>query len=1161
MDLHRIITAFRQTQEYQEIKEALSPGKAQLLTGLPLLPQAAWLAALFEEKKQPVLLLTAKENEALLFHENLRAFLGEKAGYFPSLELLPFNNYAQNIEVVAGRIRLLSRLLQGEKMVVTAWCGTVSRRLVPPLVFAAGQMSLRVGESYNLNDLTARLIEIGYSREKLVEAPGQFGLRGDLLDIFPITGQRPLRLEFFDDQLERMRYFDLADQRSREDEEDILIAPARELLLDDEAWQKGRQRLSQELEKTGKGLEAIAKRHFRERFTPLLELLEQRVWDESFEKLLPLFYSETAGLLDYFPSKETVYALSEPEEAKAQLESLAKERHNRYYDLLEGGQLLPSFNDNFLNFDDLTSELLKRPLLFFSLLPGRGNIPIGEQWQFLARDLGNYCNNLPALSEDLAYFRRSGYRVIFSASSPLRLQRVEHILKELDYPGVELLEAGFSKGFESSQLKMALISEKDLLGQETKKKKRRFARGGEKIDNFLDLQVGDHVVHLTHGIGRYSGVRRIVVDGTSRDYLTLEYAGEDKLFLPHDQLDMIQKYIGNDSQSPKLYKLGGGEWQRAKNKVRGAVHDMADGLLQLYTAREAAQGYAFTPDSIFQQEFEDAFPYEETPDQLRAAREIKADMEKKKPMDRLLCGDVGYGKTEVALRAAFKAVMDGKQVAVLVPTTVLAQQHYHTFCRRFAGYPVQIGCLSRFGTPKEQKSLLAKLSRGSLDIVIGTHRLLSKDVVFHDLGLLVVDEEQRFGVGHKEKIKTLRQNIDVLTLSATPIPRTLHMALVGMRDMSVIATPPEDRHPVQTYVLEYHERLLADVISREIERGGQVYFVHNRVYNIYQVANLLTQLAPQARLAVAHGQMPERELEQVMLDFINGEFDVLLCTTIIESGLDIPNVNTLIVDEAENFGLSQLYQLRGRVGRTERQAFAYFTYKRDKMINETAKKRLVAIRDFTELGSGFKIAMRDMEIRGAGNILGREQHGHIAAVGFDLYCRLVQEELNKALGQEPLEEESTIQIELPLDAYLPDNYVEDTGLKFEVYKRIAAAGSLEEVDELRGELLDRYGKLPLPATNLLLLGRIKVLAKKARLAALSLKNERVQLRFAPNHKLTGEVLLVIGNKWGRKISFLDKKDFSIFIEASNMEMPGILDLLERFFHDLIALLSGCAAGE
>lgn len=1152
--MQRIVSAFRQTQEYQEIKQALSPGKGQLLTGLPLLPQAAWLAALFAEKRQPILLLTAKESEALLFYENLRAFLGEEAGYFPSLELLPFNNYAQNIEVVAGRIRLLSRLLQGEKIVVTAWCGTVSRRLVPPKIFAYSQMTLRIGDRYNLNDLTARLIEIGYSREKLVEAPGQFALRGDLLDIFPITEQRPLRLEFFDDQLERMRYFDLADQRSQEDREEALINPARELILDDEAWQKGRQNLARELNKTGQALDGMAKKHFEERFNPLLELLEQKIWDDSFEKLLPLFYAESACLLDYF--RGAVYALSEPDEAKAQLESLAKERHNRYYDLLEGGQLLPSFNDNFLSFADLITDLLKQPLLFFSLLPAGVNMPIGEQWQFLARDVGNYCNNLPALSEDLAYFRRSGYRVIFSASSPLRLQRVEHILKELDYPGVELLEAGFSKGFESSQLKMALISEKDLLGQETKKKKRRFARGGEKIDNFLDLQVGDYVVHLTHGIGRYSGVQRIEVDGTRRDYLTLEYAGEDKLYLPHDQLDMIQKYVGNDSQSPKLYKLGGGEWQRAKNKVRSAVHDMADGLLQLYAAREAAQGYAFTQDSIFQQEFEDAFPYEETPDQLRAAAEIKADMEKKRPMDRLLCGDVGYGKTEVALRAGFKAVMDGKQVAVLVPTTVLAQQHYHTFCQRFIGYPVQIGCLSRFSTPKEQKSLLSKLNSGSLDIVIGTHRLLSKDVVFHDLGLLVVDEEQRFGVGHKEKIKTLRQNIDVLTLSATPIPRTLHMALVGMRDMSVIATPPEDRHPVQTYVLEYHERLLADVITREIERGGQVYFVHNRVYNIYQVANLLIQLAPQARLAIAHGQMPERELEQVMLDFINGDFDVLLCTTIIESGLDIPNVNTLIVDESENFGLSQLYQLRGRVGRTERQAFAYFTYKRDKMINETAKKRLVAIRDFTELGSGFKIAMRDMEIRGAGNILGREQHGHIAAVGFDLYCRLVQEELNKALGQASPEEESTIQIELPLDAYLPDSYVEDTGLKFEIYKRIAAAGSLAEVDELRGEILDRYGKLPLPATNLLLLGRIKVLAKKARLTALSLKNDRLQLRFAPNHQLTGEILLALGNKWGRKISFFDKKDFSIFIEAANMEMTGILDLLERFFTDLLDLLVG-----
>ena len=1130
---------WREAEEYAAISSAVRAGRAASLTGLPPSAKAAFAAALYGEFSRPTLILTGQEDEARVIYENIRPFLGEQALYFPVMELLPFEVFARNIELNAERIAVLSALSRGAKPLVVTSVSAILRRLPPPALFAEEHISFKPKTVIQPTELAARLARIGYDKSRLTEIPGSFSLRGSIVDIFPITSLSPSRLEFFDDELESIRYFDPATQLSAEIRTDLLVTPARELPLTAEARARAAQALEKELAQTAQALLVPAKKQLQETFGPLREYLDQGLWQTGMESLLTFFYPEAGSLLDYLPEKDCLLLLSEPGQIEEQAILQQRERELSYYDMLEAGKLLPSFYHNFLDNSQLLEQFgVRRPLLLSQLENGSSNIKIQEARYILARDLPSYAHNPQQFTIDCRHFSAERHRVFISASSETRLKRVGEIIRDAGFPAVRILRAAFNRGYESETLKLALISEQELFAQEGKRKARRLYRGGGKIESFLDLQPGDHVVHFTQGIGRYIGVERLTVEDISRDYLLILYAGDDKLYVPVDQLDLIQKYIGNEGTAPKLYKLGGGEWQRVKARVRASVRDMARELLQLYAARAAAQGFAFSADSNWQHEFEDAFPYEETPDQLQAIEDIKDDMESVKVMDRLLCGDVGYGKTEIALRAAFKAVMDGKQVALLAPTTVLAQQHQRTITERFAGYPLRLGCLSRFATPAEQKKLVRALAAGEIDIMVGTHRLLSADVRYKDLGLLIVDEEQRFGVTHKEKIKALRGNVDVLTLSATPIPRTLHMALTGMRDMSVIATAPQDRRPVQTYVLEYQERLIREAILRELARGGQVFFVHNRVYNIYERAAALQQLLPEARIAIAHGQMREKELERVMMEFVEQGADILLCTTIIESGLDIPNVNTLIVDEADRFGLAQLYQLRGRVGRSERQAFAYFTYHRNKAVNEIAQKRLIAIRDFTELGAGFKIAMRDLELRGAGNILGPEQSGHIMAVGFDLYSKLLQEEMAIQAGQAPLREEAiSAQLELQLNAFIPNSYIEDSGLKVEVYKRVAACESLTEVDELTAELIDRYGALPPPLCNLLLLGKVKAQAKKFEIASIAQKPAHIELKLAENHPLTGQHLLRLLVGWEKRLAFADSKNFSIRLHTGDITQP------------------------
>ena len=1157
--LQELLRIWRESEEYTTLSSAARARQTASLSGLPPAAKAAFAAALYGELRRPTLILTALEDEARLIYENIRPFLGDKALYFPVMELLPFEVYARNIELNAERIAVLSALSRSEAPLVVAGVSAILRRLPPPATFAGEHIVIRPGAVIQPAELAAKLADMGYEKSKLTEIPGSFSLRGSIVDIFPLTALSPSRLEFFDDELESIRRFEAATQLSTEARAELIITPARELPLTKSARERAAAQLEAEMAKTARGLISQAKTQLQEIFNPLREYLKQGIWHMGMESLLTFFYPEAGSLLDYLPPKDCLLLLSEPGQIKNQAELEKHDLEVSYYDMLEAGKLLPSFYYNFLDYEQLLEQfLVRRPILLGQLEGGASGIEAREARHIQARDLPSYAHNPQQFTIDCRHFSAQRCRVFISASSETRLKRVGEIIRDAGFPAVRILRAAFNRGYESETLKLALITEQELFAQEGKRKARRLYSGGGKIENFLDLQPDDYVVHITQGIGRYIGVKRLTVEEISRDYLLILYADDDKLYLPVDQLDLIQKYIGNEGAAPRLYKLGGGEWQRVKARVRANVRDMARELLQLYATRAAAQGFAFSPDSNWQNEFEDAFPYEETPDQLQAIEDIKADMESQKVMDRLLCGDVGYGKTEIALRAAFKAVMDGKQVALLAPTTVLAQQHQRTITERFAAYPLKVGCLSRFATPAEQKKLVKALAGGEIDIMVGTHRLLSADVGYKDLGLLIVDEEQRFGVTHKEKIKAMRGNVDVLTLSATPIPRTLHMALTGMRDMSIIASPPQDRRPVQTYVLEYQDRLIREAILRELARGGQVYFVHNRVYNIYERALALQQLLPDARIAVAHGQMQEKELERVMVEFVEGATDILLCTTIIESGLDIPNVNTLIVDEAENFGLSQLYQLRGRVGRSERQAFAYFTYRRDKIVSETAQKRLIAIRDFTELGAGFKIALRDLELRGAGNILGPEQSGHIMAVGFDLYCKLLQEEMAIQAGQAPLREEAiSAQLELQLNAFIPNSYIEDSGLKVEVYKRMAACENLDEVDELAGELADRYGALPAPVGNLLLLSKVKSLSKQFDILSIIQKPAHIELKFAEGHPLTGQHLLHLLGAWEKRLSFADKKGFSIHLHTGDIAQPiSRVELLLKLLAELEETVSG-----
>lgn len=1043
------------------------------------------------------IIVTYDEQRAKSMAEDYRMY-DRNVMYYPAKDLMFFSADIHGNLILQERLHFIKRFLEGENITLITTIDGLSDRQLPLNEFKNNILEFSVGDVIDMEKIRKQLVKMGYQRTGQVDMTGQFAVRGSIIDIFPLTDEVPVRIDLWGDEVDSVKSFDVESQRSVENFESIKIYPASEYMIDEDDLERGIQKIKNECDNYEKKLRKQMKTEEAHRIRSIVDEFVEQLTEYGGQGAIDSFITymsdKTVSVIEYFNKEDTMIILDEPARIDEKCKATWKEFSENIIHRLEKGYVLPGQTDILISYKDILATIWKNNTVVMTTL--EQNIKeIGDEQNFHvdARNVSSYNNNFELLIKDLKDYKKKGYRVVILTASKTRAARLADDIRGYDIEafstddesrvlksGEILVTAGnVHKGFEYPFLKFAVITETDIFGKEKKRRKKKKTNySGEKIQNFTDLNIGDYVVHENHGLGIYRGIEKIEVDKIAKDYIKIEYAAGGNLYILATQLDMIQKYSGADARKPKLNKLGTQEWNKTKTRVRGAVKDMAAELVKLYAARQEKEGYVYGPDTVWQSEFEEMFPYDETDDQLTAIEDTKKDMESPRIMDRLICGDVGYGKTEVAIRAAFKAVQDGKQVAFLVPTTILAQQHYNTFASRMKDFAVNVDMMSRFRTAAQQKKTIEQLKNGMVDIVIGTHRILSKDVQFKDLGLLIIDEEQRFGVAHKEKIKQLKNNIDVLTLSATPIPRTLHMSLVGIRDMSVLEEPPVDRLPIQTYIMEYDDEMIREAINRELARNGQVYYVYNRVNNIDEVAAHISKLVPDANVAFAHGQMSERTLEKIMLEFIEGEIDVLVSTTIIETGLDISNVNTMIIHDADNMGLSQLYQLRGRVGRSNRTSYAFLMYRRNKVLREVAEKRLKAIREFTELGSGIKIAMKDLEIRGAGNVLGAEQHGHMEAVGYDLYCKMLNEAVQMYKGIKKHEEFETT-IDLNVDAFIPPAYIKNEFQKLNIYKRIAGIETEEECEDMQDELMDRYGDMPKAVLNLLAVALMKSEAHRA----------------------------------------------------------------------------------
>ncbi len=1122
-----------------------------------------------------LLVLCDTEKRAKELWEDLVNLLPEyETQYFPALEMIPYEVIAQSGELEQKRVEVLSKLLseRDRRFAIVTTMEGLHKKLLPADVFRQGLFSLEVGQQIDPNLLKAHLITFGYEYTEQVECPGQFSVRGGIFDIYSVNYKNPLRLEFFDDEVDSIRFFDTASQCSIEKVQQVCLVPGREFFLMPQNKETGIRAIQEQLKQQMKQLAKQKDREPLERLQgkigELLEKLQQDVYFTGVEQYQTFFYPENASLLDYM-GPHLFVVLDEVNRMQDAQEYQEKEQRQSFGELLMKGSALPGQAGYFFELQELVSMLDATQHVCFSLLPKRSVFQRDDSRMTVdCQSISSFFGNPQLLVEELKTWQKQNYRILILLTSEAKALRLQQMLSDNDMlcswiadryqadPGkIYLAYGNISHGARFPQSRLVFISETEVFQQQKKRvNKKFFQEDGQKISQLDDLKVGDYVVHMNHGIGRYMGIERLRVQDVERDYLIVKYSDDGKLYIPVEQFDLLQKYAVNEGVTPRVNKLGGNEWQRTKNKVKASVEKLAEELLAIYARRKSQEGYAFSPDDQWQKEFEDAFPYVETDDQLRAIEDVKRDMMAPTVMDRLICGDVGYGKTEVAIRAAFKAVNDGKQVAVLVPTTVLAQQHYNTFMERFHAYGVRVEMLSRFTTPKQQKETIEGLKAGSVDIVVGTHKLLGKTIQFHDLGLLVVDEEQRFGVTHKEKIKGLRSQVDVLTMSATPIPRTLHMSLVGIRDMSVIETPPQDRYPIQTYIVERTPELMKDAIRRELGRGGQVYVVHNRIEDIERLAEEIHLLVPEARILVGHGQMKEHQLEKMMMDFVNHEADVLVCTTIIETGLDIANANTMIVDEADKMGLAQLYQLRGRVGRSNRIAYAYLTYKKDKTLSQLAEKRLAAIREYTELGSGFKIAMRDLEIRGAGNLLGAEQHGHVAAVGFDLYCTMLDEAIRELKG-EKTGKRREVEVDLQVSAFIPEYYIRDSAVKLGFYQRIQQAKAISRLHLLEDEMIDRFGDLPAETWNLLRAAELKLYCMDIGIRSLKQKGGIVYARFEPDTKMDMAKLMELVKKYKRQLTYgSDGGELVVRITVGSASAEKCLELMKVILLDMVSIV-------
>lgn len=1108
-----LLAPLKELADYEEIIRERKKGEGLLQIAGCVNSQKTHLMYELGDGYRYRLIVFSSEEKAKKAWEEYR-FLDDSVYYYPARDLLFFHADIKGKYLLGQRLEVVRALLEQDTLTVVTTIDAFLDGIPPKEKLLSQKISLHTGESLDFSKLQQELAGMGYDRAEEVDAPGQFAVRGGILDIYPLTEEVPVRLELWGDEIDSIRTFDADSQRSIENLEELTIYPAAELY--DDSWEM-----------------------------------------ESF--------------LDYFPPGDVLLLLDEPirlleriKEAELEYSESRKNREKAGVDFAD---------ENLQVFS--AKEIAERMNTFsgigFTTLESKcTGFELRKTYRIQTKGVNPYNNSFEMLTRDLKRLKRNGYRVVLLSGSRTRARRLAEDLRDYDLssfysedldrevqPGEILTSYGHvEEGYEYPLLKFMVISETDIFGRQKKKKKRKTYEG-QRIQDFTELKPGDYVVHENHGLGIYHGIEKIQVDRVTKDYMKISYAEGGILYIPATQLNLIQKYAGSDAGKPKLNKLGTTQWTKTKKQVRSAVQIIAKDLVKLYAARQKADGYVYGPDTVWQTEFEEMFPFEETEDQIQAITDTKHDMESRKIMDRLICGDVGYGKTEIAIRAAFKAVQESRQVVYLVPTTILAQQHYNTFVQRMKDFPVRIDLLCRFRTPTEQKKTVEDLKKGLVDIVIGTHRVLSKDVGYKDLGLLVIDEEQRFGVTHKEKIKKLRESVDVLTLTATPIPRTLHMSLIGIRDMSVLEEAPMDRMPVQTYVMEYNDEMVREAIERELSRGGQVYYVHNRVNDIPEVAGRVQKLVPDAAVTFAHGQMNERQLENIMYDFINGEIDVLVSTTIIETGLDIPNANTIIIHDADRFGLSQLYQLRGRVGRSNRMAYAFLLYRKDKLLQEVAEKRLAAIREFTDLGSGFKIAMRDLEIRGAGNLLGAEQHGHMESVGYDLYCKM----LNEAVKQEKGELDADIfdtSIDLNVDAYIPDSYISNEYQKLDVYKRIAAVENEAEMDNMLDELIDRFGDIPRKVQQLLQIALLKSLAHSAYVTSVEDKGGELKLTMYEKARVQANRISGLIAAWKGELFFKAENPPYFIYRKRNMSRKEkdseVLELVKKLLNDIKGLL-------
>lgn len=1094
------LTPLQGLAEFEQIKEKSKTNKGILQVSGCMESQKSHLMYGLSGIAPYRLILAEDERRAREIYEDYR-FYDRKVYSYPAKDLLFFQADIHGNLLIRQRMKVIKALLEEKELtVVTSIDGCMD--FLESLGKIKEQLIHYESDStVDIEQLKNQLVALGYERVGQVEMPGQFSVRGGIVDIYCLTEENPWRIELWGDEIDSIRSFDPESQRSLENLEELTIYPAVEHIGD----------------------------------------------------------KDMVSFLDYFPEERTIIFLDEPNRLTEKGGAVEEEyRQSRMHREEKGSRNLP---ENWLcSFEQLQKELNKRNCISVCALePKQAGWKVREKFYLEVKSISAYNNSFELLVKDLHQYKKQGYRIALLSGSRTRAERLAKDLQEeglaafygQDYdreicPGEIMVVYGHAKkGFEYPLIKLAVMTESDIFGQEQKKKKKKKNYSGSRIQDFAELSIGDFVVHEKHGLGIYRGIEKVEVDRIVKDYIKIEYRGGSNLYIPATQLDCLQKYSGADaSKAPKLNKLGTQEWNKTKSKVRGAVKNIAKELVELYAVRQEKEGYVCGPDTVWQREFEEMFPYEETEDQLSAIEDAKRDMESTRIMDRLICGDVGYGKTEVALRAAFKEVQESRQVAYLAPTTILAQQIYNTFVQRMKEFPVRVELLCRFRTPAQQKKAIEDLKKGQVDVIIGTHRILSKDVQFKNLGLLIVDEEQRFGVTHKEKIKQLKKDVDVLTLTATPIPRTLHMSLIGIRDMSVLEEPPMDRMPIQTYVMEYDEETVREAINRELRRGGQVYYVYNRVTDIADVALRIAKLVPDARVDFAHGQMSERELENVMYSFVNGDIDVLVSTTIIETGLDISNVNTMIIHDSDRYGLSQLYQLRGRIGRSNRTAYAFLMYRKNVMLKETAEKRLAAIREYTDLGSGFKIAMRDLELRGAGNLLGAQQHGHMNAVGYDLYCKMLNEAVKEAKGIHTMEDFET-SVDLNVDAYIPDSYISNEFQKLDIYKRIAGIETQQDYDDMLEELLDRFGEPGKAVLNLLAIAKLKAIAHQGYVTEIKQTGKTVRFTLYEKARLNTEGFPALMQKYRRGLQFKNEQEPKFILEPQGNLILALTEFAEE----------------